>query len=56
MKNFNLPMFLLATLVILMFVMVGGAIAMENIWLIILFIILGFGFMGLGLTIKRKRK
>jgi len=56
MKNVNIPMLLLATAVILMFFLVGAAIAMQNIWLIILFTILGFALMGLGLTIKRRRK
>jgi len=49
-------MLFLATAVILMFVLVGASIAMQNIWLVILFIVLGFGLMGLGLTIKRNRK
>lgn len=55
-KNVNIPMFLLATAVILMFVLVGAAIAMQNIWLIILFTVLGFLLMELGLTLKRRRK
>ncbi|WP_099157951.1 DUF5325 family protein [Virgibacillus ndiopensis] len=55
MKNFNIPMFLLAMLVILMFVAVGVAIAFRNIWFVILFILLGFAFMGFGLSIKRRK-
>ncbi|WP_284140943.1 MULTISPECIES: DUF5325 family protein [unclassified Virgibacillus] len=55
MKQLNVPMFLLAFLVILMFIGSGAAIAMRNTWLIILFLLLGFGFMGYGLTLKRKR-
>ncbi|GAB4072295.1 hypothetical protein GCM10028778_02260 [Barrientosiimonas marina] len=56
MKNINIPMLLLATLVILMFVLVGIAIAFRNIWLILLFILLGCAFMGFGITLKRRRK
>ncbi|GGB63599.1 hypothetical protein F3157_06895 [Virgibacillus dakarensis] len=55
MKNINLPMLLLATLVIAMFLAVGVAISYHNIWFVLLFILLGFATMGLGLTIKRKR-
>lgn len=55
MKNFNIPMLLLAILVIIMFFLVGLAIAFRNIWLISLFTILGFGVMGYGLSLKRKR-
>jgi hypothetical protein len=39
-----------------MFIGVGVAIALRNIWLIILFIILGFGLMGYGISLKRKGK
>ncbi|MBP1948759.1 MULTISPECIES: DUF5325 family protein [Virgibacillus] len=56
MKNINIPMLSLATLVILMFVLVGISIAFRNIWFVLLFILLGFGFMGYGLSLKRKRK
>ncbi|GAA0613391.1 hypothetical protein GCM10009001_33290 [Virgibacillus siamensis] len=56
MKNINIPMLLLATLVILMFVLVGIAISYRNIWFVLLFILLGFAFMGFGLSLKRKRK
>lgn len=54
MKNINVPMLLLAFLVILMFVAVGVAIAFRNIWLILLFLLLGFAIMGFGLSLKRK--
>ncbi|MFC4556973.1 DUF5325 family protein [Virgibacillus kekensis] len=56
MKNINIPMLLLATLVILMFILVGIAIAFRNVWFVLLFIILGFAFMGYGLSLKRKKK
>ncbi|MFD1360206.1 DUF5325 family protein [Lentibacillus salinarum] len=56
MKTINIPMLLLAALVISMFALVGVAIAFRNIWLVLLFVILGFAFMGYGLSMKRKRK
>lgn len=56
MKKVNIPMLLLAALVILMFVAVGVAIALRNIWLVLLFLILGFALMGSGLFFKKKRK
>ncbi|WP_163970787.1 DUF5325 family protein [Oceanobacillus halotolerans] len=56
MSKINFPMLLLAALVITMFLAVGVAIAFRNIWLILLFIILGFLIMGYGLSLKRKRK
>lgn len=56
MKNINIPMLLLASLVILMFLAVGVSIAFRNIWFILLFILLGFGFMGYGLSLKRRKK
>ncbi|WP_190279420.1 DUF5325 family protein [Ornithinibacillus gellani] len=55
MKNINFPMLFLAILVIAMFVAVGIAISYQNIWLIILFIVLGFGFMGYGISLKKKK-
>ncbi|MEN1967014.1 DUF5325 family protein [Lentibacillus sp. N15] len=55
MQKINFPMLLLAILVIAMFVAVGIAISYQNIWYVLLFMILGFAIMGLGLTIKRKR-
>jgi len=51
-KNINFSMLLLATAVILMFVMVGAAIPTQNIWLVVLFTVLGILLMGLGLIIK----
>ncbi|GGK04233.1 hypothetical protein GCM10007063_28220 [Lentibacillus kapialis] len=56
MKKLDLPMLLLATLVISMFVLTGIAIAFRNIWFVLLFIVLGVAFMGYGLSLKRKRK
>ncbi|WP_165769088.1 DUF5325 family protein [Virgibacillus profundi] len=54
MKNINFPMLLLAITVIAMFLCVGIAIAFGNIWFVLLFIILGFAFMGYGISLKRK--
>lgn len=56
MKEFNWGLFLLAFLVVLMFIAVGLAIALRNIWLILLFIFLGFALMGYGISLKRRRK
>lgn len=56
MKNINIPMLLLAFLVILSFIAVGLAIAFRNIWFILFFILLGFALMGYGISLKRKRK
>ncbi|WP_249869907.1 DUF5325 family protein [Oceanobacillus saliphilus] len=56
MKKVNYPMLLLAMSVILMFILVGLAIAMRNIWLILLFLIVGFGIFGYGLALKKRRK
>jgi len=56
MKEINWPLFLLALLVVAMFFGVGFAIALRNIWLIILFLLLGFALMGYGISLKRKRK
>lgn len=55
MKKVNFPMLLLAMLVITMFCLVGVALAYDNVLLIILFVLLGFGFMGLGISLKRKK-
>ena len=55
MKQLNVPMLLLATLVILMFALAGIAVAFRNIWLVILFMICGFIFMGYGLYVKRRK-
>lgn len=54
MEKINFPMLLLATTVILMFCFSGIAIAYENFFLVVLFILLGFCFMGFGLYLKRK--
>ncbi|MEI3606765.1 DUF5325 family protein [Pseudogracilibacillus sp. SE30717A] len=54
MKKINFPMLLLAILVVLMFCLVGVAIAYESVLLIILFILLGFALMGYGIFLKRK--
>lgn len=54
MRNFNFPMFLLACLVVLMFALVGVAVAFKNFLLIGLFFLLGFIFMGYGISLKRK--
>jgi hypothetical protein len=54
MRNINIPALLLALLVISMFIGVGFAIALRSIWLILLFIALGFGIMGAGIAKKRK--
>lgn len=56
MNKFNIPILLLATLVTSMFVAVGVAISYQNIWLILLFLLLGFGIMGYGISLKVKRK
>lgn len=55
MKKVNIPALLLALLVVSMFIGVGFAIALRNIWLIILFIVLGFSIMGTGIANKRKK-
>ncbi|WP_430786192.1 DUF5325 family protein [Virgibacillus flavescens] len=56
MNKINIPMLLLAILVIMSFFSVGIGIALRNIWLILFFLLLGFGLMGFGLTLKRKKK
>lgn len=56
MKDFNWSMFFLALVVVAMFIAVGFAIALRSVWLIVLFIALGFLFMGYGLVLKRKKK
>ncbi|HLR80338.1 MAG TPA: DUF5325 family protein [Bacillota bacterium] len=55
-KEINIPMLLLAMLVIAMFIAVGVAISYQNIWLILLFLVLGFAFMSFGLSLKRKNE
>lgn len=54
MNKINFPMLLLAVTVILMFCFAGIAIAYTNYLLMILFIVLGFITMGIGLVRKRK--
>lgn len=56
MKEFNWSLFLLALLVVFMFIAVGFAIALRNVWLIGLFILLGFALMGYGISLKKKQK
>ncbi|MHA6252062.1 DUF5325 family protein [Oceanobacillus sp. CAU 1775] len=56
MKNVNWSFLILAVLVVTMFIAVGFAIALRNVWLIILFIVLGFFLMGYGISLKRKAK
>jgi len=55
-KGINIPILLLSLLVVLMFCLVGIAIFYESILWSILFTLLGFGLMGYGLVLKRKRK
>jgi len=54
-KKVNIPALLLAILVITMLVFAGFAISSQNIWLILLFLVLGFAFMIFGLKLKKKR-
>ncbi|MEF2291670.1 MULTISPECIES: DUF5325 family protein [Virgibacillus] len=56
MKKLNIPMLLLAILVIGMFVGVGAAIAYRNTWLVVLFLLLGFTLMGTGIRLKKARE
>ncbi|RKQ37356.1 DUF5325 family protein [Oceanobacillus halophilus] len=56
MERLNIPMLFMAFLVIAMFAGVGISIAFRNIWMILLFIILGFGIMGYGLFLKKKER
>jgi hypothetical protein len=55
-KKIDIPMLLLAILVILSFAAVGFAIALRSVWLIILFVLLGFSAMGYGISLKKKKK
>ncbi|MGM8211886.1 DUF5325 family protein [Virgibacillus sp. W0430] len=55
MGKINVPMLLLAILVILMFVIAGFSIALRNGWLVALFLLLGFVLMGYGLVLKRRK-
>jgi len=54
--NINIPMLLLALLVILMFSAVGVAIAFRNFWAILLLLLLGFFLMGYGISLKQKTR
>ncbi|MBO1003557.1 DUF5325 family protein [Pseudogracilibacillus auburnensis] len=54
MKNINYPMLFLAILVVSMFCLVGVAIFYQNVFLVILFLLLGFALMGYGIKLKRK--
>ena len=56
MKKINLFALLLALLVVSMFIGVGFAIALRNTWLILLFIVLGFGIMGTGIASKKRKR
>lgn len=56
MKNINIPMLLLAFLVILMFSAVGIAIAFRKMWAIVILSMLGFSMMGYGISLKRKHE
>jgi len=56
MKSVNRPMMFLAFVVVAMFIAVGFAIALRNIWLIFVFIVLGFALMAYGISLKKKRK
>lgn len=55
MKKIDFPMLLLAILVILMFIGAAIGISLQNIWVVIGLILLGFIFMGVGISIKQKR-
>ena len=54
MKKINIPMLLLALLVIALFSGVGIAIAYKNMWAIIILFLLGFAVMGYGISLKKK--
>ncbi|MCG5104326.1 DUF5325 family protein [Oceanobacillus alkalisoli] len=56
MEAFNWKFFILAILVVFMFIAVGFAIALRSVSLIVLFILLGFGLMGYGLVLKKRQK
>jgi len=56
MKNFNVPALLVATLVTMMFIGVGIAIAYKSLTFILTFLILGFVIMGYAISKKKKRK
>ncbi|WP_187378547.1 DUF5325 family protein [Oceanobacillus jeddahense] len=56
MKKLDIPMLLLACLVVLLFILVGLAIAFRSVWAIILCIILAFSVFGFAMSKKKKRK
>jgi len=56
MKKINFPMLMLAILIVAMFSLVGVAINYANFWLMGLFLLLGFLFMGFGIKIKKNRQ
>lgn len=56
MKHIDIPMLLLAILVIAMFSLAGIAIHYANLWLLGLFVFLGFVLMAFGIRIKRMRE
>jgi len=54
MKNINIPMLLLALLVVSLFSSVGVALAYRNILAIIILFLLGFVVMAYGISLKKK--
>nr|AIE77292.1 hypopthetical protein [uncultured bacterium pBIO2160] len=56
MKNINGRMLLLSILVVAMFIGAAISITYRNIWIILLFILLGFAVMGYGLSLKKKER
>lgn len=53
-KKIQLPMLLLAFLVVFCFIAVSLAIGFRSFLLAFFFLILGFALMGFGFTLKRK--
>jgi len=53
-KNINFPMLLLATFVIMMFAASAIAIASYHLWTMVLFLLLGTGSMGYGISLKKR--
>lgn len=56
MNNINGKMLTLALLVVGSFIGAAISITYRNIWVILLFILLGFAIMGYGLALKRKEE
>ncbi|MFC2950241.1 DUF5325 family protein [Virgibacillus sediminis] len=56
MRKIDVRALVMAFLVILMFILVGFAIALRSFWLIILFLVVGMAIMIYGIARKRKRK